>query len=78
MTLPIVLTEIKVTVEGKEKVLEDREYTGAELRNLGTIPPTANLVREEADGSEKGIRDDEKIRPKPGDNFFHSPKHRRG
>lgn len=45
---------IKVTIEGKEELLEDREYTGAELRKKGSIPLTSNLVREEKDGSEKG------------------------
>jgi len=69
---------INVKIEGNDVPLEDRDYTGAELKKLGSIDRSANLVREESDGSEKIIRDDEKIRPKPGDNFYHSPKHRRG
>jgi hypothetical protein len=69
---------IMVRIEGKEVSLEDREYSGAELKMLGSIPPTANLVQEESDGCERGIRDEEKVRPKPGQNFYHSPKHRRG
>lgn len=69
---------IKVRIEGQEFDLEDREYSGLELKKMASIPQTANLVREETDGSETGVRDEEKVHPKPGQNFYHSPKHRRG
>jgi hypothetical protein len=69
---------VRVKIEGKDFDLEDREYKGIELKKLASVPVTANLVREESDGSETGVRDEENIRPKPGQNFYHSPKHRRG
>jgi hypothetical protein len=69
---------ITVRIEGKDYSVEDREYTGAELKKIGAIPPSANLVQEETDGSEKGIRDEERVRPRHGQNFYHSPKHKRG
>ena len=69
---------MEVQIEGKAVEVEDREYSGEELKTLGGVAKGANLVREEADGSETRIRDDEKVRPKVGQNFYHSPKHKRG
>lgn len=69
---------MEIQIEGKAVEVDDKDYSGAELKNLGGIAKGANLVREEADGSETRIRDDEKVRPKAGQNFYHSPKHKRG
>jgi hypothetical protein len=57
---------ITVRIEGKEYQVEDREYSGAELKKIGGIMPSTDLVLEEADGSERSIRDEERIRPKHG------------
>lgn len=69
---------IQVTIEGAPKSIEDRDYTGQELRDLGGLGPRDKLVREEADGTETAIPTTGKIRPKANDNFFASVRHRRG
>lgn len=71
-------TLIEVHIEGTTYELQDREYTGSELRQLADIPNRDKLVREETDGSETAIPPGRKIRPKPGDNFFVSVRFRRG
>lgn len=69
---------VSVTIEGNPYTLEDREYTGAELRRLAGLAAKNKLVREEADGSETAIPPTKKIRPVDGDNFFVSVRFRRG
>lgn len=69
---------VNVTIEGKPYALEEREYTGAELRRLANLAPKDKLVREEPDGSETAIPPTKKIRPKEGDNYFVSVRFRRG
>jgi hypothetical protein len=69
---------VNVTIEGKPLALEEREYTGAELRRLGGVAPKDKLVREEEDGSETAIPPSKKIRPREGDNYFVSVRFRRG
>jgi hypothetical protein len=69
---------IEVTIEGHPFALEDREYTGAELRLITGLPEKAKLVREEEDGSETAVPPGQHIRPKPGDNFFVAVRFRRG
>ena len=69
---------VTVTIEGQAYTLEDREYTGAELRRLAGLANKDKLVREEADGSETAIPPGKKVRPKEGDNFFVSVRFRRG
>lgn len=71
-------TTVDVTIEGNPYSLEDREYTGAELRRLASLAPKDKLVREETDGSETAIPPTKKIRPVDGDNFFVSVRFRRG
>jgi hypothetical protein len=71
-------TLIEVTIEGTSYRLEDREYTGAELRHLAGIANRDKLVREEEDGSETAIPPGRKIRPHPGANFYVSVRFRRG
>lgn len=71
-------TTVQVTIEGKEYFLEDRDYSGAELRQLAGIPEKDKLVREEPDGSETAIPPTKEVRPHEGDNFFVSVRFRRG
>jgi hypothetical protein len=71
-------TTIQVTIEGREFELEDREYSGHELRQLAGLSPRDKLVREEADGSETAIPPGRRIHPRPNDNFFVSVRFRRG
>jgi len=71
-------TMIEVTIEGRPFALEDREYTGAELRLLAGLPEKVKLVREEADGSETAVLPGRHIQPKPGDSFFVAVRFRRG
>jgi hypothetical protein len=73
-----VQVKVSVTIEGKEVLVEPREYTGADLRKLGGIGPNDKLVREEADGSETAIPPAAKVTPVAGQNFFVSHRHRRG
>ena len=72
------MAEIQVIVEGSPKVLDDRDYSGQELRDIGGLDARDKLVREEADGTETAIPATGKIRPRPNDNFFASVRHRRG
>jgi hypothetical protein len=69
---------VQVTIEGRPFSLQDREYSGAELRSLAGIPEKDKLVREEADGSETAVPPSREIRPHEGDNFFVSVRFRRG
>jgi hypothetical protein len=69
---------VTVTIEGTEFHLEDRPYTGAELRRLGGLHNKDKLVREEADGSETAIPPGRKVTPQAGDNFYASVRFRRG
>lgn len=71
-------TMIEIMIEGRSFSLEDREYTGTELRLLAGLPEKVKLVREEEDGSETAVPPGQYIRPKPGDNFFVSVRFRRG
>ena len=71
-------TLVNVTIEGQPYTLEDREYSGAELRNLAGLTNRDKLVREEEDGSETAIPPGRKIHPNPDDNFFVSVRFRRG
>lgn len=73
-----VTTLIQITIEGHSYTLDDREYTGAELRVLAGLANRDKLVREEGDGSETAIPPGRKLRPKQGDNFFVSVRFRRG
>lgn len=71
-------TLVKVTIEGREYALDDREYSGRELRELAGLAPRDKLVREEEDGSETAIPPGKHIRLRPGDNLFVSVRFRRG
>jgi hypothetical protein len=71
-------TMIEVRIEGRPFALEDREYTGAELRLVAGLLEKVKLVREEEDGTETAIPPGQHIRPKPGDNFFVAVRFRRG
>jgi hypothetical protein len=71
-------TIVHVTIEGAPYDLENREYTGHELRDLASVPNTDKLVREEPDGSETAIPPGRKVQPHEGDNFFVSVRFRRG
>lgn len=71
-------TLVKVTFEGREVALEDRAYTGAELRALGGLGPRDKLVLEEADGSETAIPAGKRVRLHAGANLFVSVRFRRG
>ena len=71
-------TLVRVTIEGVEYTIEDREYSGAELREIAGLQKRDKLVREEPDGSETPIPPGHKVRPKEGDNFYVSVRFRRG
>lgn len=72
------IATVQVTIEGQSFALEDRDYSGAELREVAGLPKKDKLVREEADGSETPIPPGKKVRPHAGDNFFVSVRWRRG
>jgi hypothetical protein len=71
-------TLVKVTIEGRDYALEDREYSGRELRDLAGLARSDKLVREEPDGSETAIPNGKQIRLHQGDNLFVSVRFRRG
>jgi hypothetical protein len=71
-------TAVKVTIEGSEYSLEDREYKGSELRDLAGLSNRDKLVREEPDGTETAIPPGGKVRPVEGNNFYVSVRFRRG
>jgi hypothetical protein len=72
------IATVNVTIEGSEYTLEDREYSGAELREIAGLHNKDKLVREEADGSETAIPPGRKVVPQEGDNFYVSVRFRRG
>jgi hypothetical protein len=69
---------IQITVEGKPARVDDREYSGTELRTLGGLANHDKLVREEADGSETPIPPTKHVQVHHGENYFKSVRHRRG
>lgn len=71
-------TTVTVTIEGASYSLENREYTGAELRRVAGLPNKDKLVLEEPDGSETAIPPGRKIVPQEGENLFVSVRFRRG
>lgn len=73
-----ITTTIEVMIEGRALTLDDRDYSGKELRGLAEIAPRDKLVREEPDGTETAIPPGRKIRPRDDDNFFVSVRFRRG
>lgn len=73
-----IATTFQATIEGRAFMLENREYKGAELRELAGLSNKDKLVREEADGTETAITPGMKLVPRDGDNFFVSVRFRRG
>ncbi len=71
-------TVIQVMIEGTSYELEDREYSGKELRELAGLRSRDKLVREEQDGSETALPPGRRLRPQPGDNLYVSVRYRRG
>lgn len=71
-------TTVQVQIEGADYQLEDRDYSGKELRELAELRPRDKLVREEKDGTETPIPPGRKIQPQEGDNFYVSVRFRRG
>jgi hypothetical protein len=69
---------VEITVEGNRVTVEERPYTGAELRKLGGLAVQDKLVLEEADGSETAIPATLSVQVRPGENYFRSVRHRRG
>jgi len=69
---------IQVTIEGQSVSVEEREYSGAELRKLAGLGEQDKLVREEADGSETPVPATKQVHVRPGENYFKSVRHRRG
>ena len=72
------VTLIQVTIEGRSFSLEDREYSGHELRHMAGLAERDKLVREEEDGSETAIPPGRKVHPRTGDNFYVAVRFRRG
>lgn len=71
-------TRVAVTIEGRRFDLEERPWTGEQLRGVAGIGPRDRLVREEADGTETPIPHAGTVEPRHGDNFFVSVRFRRG
>ena len=69
---------VAITIEGQPVTVEDREYTGAELRGLAGLAEADKLVRENDDGTETAVPAAKAVRPHPGENYFRSVRHRRG
>lgn len=73
-----IVATVAVTIEGQPFTLENREYTGMELRALAGLHNKDKLVLEEPDGSETAIPPGRRVLPKEGDNLFVSVRFRRG
>ena len=71
-------TTIFVTIEGQPYELEDRPYTGAELRSLAGLADKDKLVLEGADGTETPVPPGRTVHPESGDSYFVSVRFRRG
>ncbi len=70
--------KVSVTIEGSGYRLEDREYSGGELRALAGLPERDKLVLEEADGTETAVPPTKAVRLAAGSNLYVSHRHRRG
>ncbi len=71
-------SSVEITIEGRTVPVEDREYSGAELRQLGGLAGEDKLVLEGSDGSETAIPSTLRRRVVAGENYFKSVRHRRG
>ena len=71
-------TGISITVEGRPVTVEDRDYSGVELRGFGDLSEADKLVRENEDGTETPVPAGKKVRPQSGENYYRSVRHRRG
>lgn len=71
-------TTISVMIEGQSYQLEDRSYTGSELRALAGLADKDKLVREGADGTETPVPPGRHVHPEAGDSYFVSVRFRRG
>jgi hypothetical protein len=69
---------VLITIEGTEFKLEERDYSGSELRKLAGLPEKDKLVLEEADGTETAVPPAMKVKLVAGSNLFVSHRHRRG
>lgn len=65
--------EIKITINGTVIVLNDGEYTGAELKQRGDVPAGEALFLKHGEGHEERIEDDMVVKIHPNMVFESSP-----
>jgi hypothetical protein len=65
--------EIKITINGTVIVLEDGEYTGAQLKQRGHVPAGETLFLKHGEGHEDRIDDNTIVKIHPNMVFESSP-----
>lgn len=65
--------EIKITINGTDVLLEDGDYTGAQLKELGHVPAGEALFLKHGEGHEDRIADDTIVKVHPNMVFESSP-----
>lgn len=65
--------EIKITINGIKFSIEDGEYTGAQLKAIGGVPPGETLFLKHGQGNEVRIEDAEVVKVHPNMEFESSP-----
>jgi hypothetical protein len=66
-------------IDGVEYTVQEESLTGAEIKQLGSIPMDIPLVHELEDGTELPIGDSEVVTfERPGRRFMRSPRFKRG
>ena len=65
--------EIKITINGTVIVLDDGEYSGAELKERGNVPAGEALFLKHGEGREERIDDDTIVKIHPNMVFESSP-----
>ncbi len=65
--------KIKITINGEDFELDDGEYTGAQLKAKGNVPPEEGLFLKHGNGREQRIDDDEVVKIHPNMVFESAP-----
>ena len=65
--------KIKITINGHDFELDDGEYTGAQLKAEGNVPPEEALFLKHGNGREERIADDKVVKIHPNMVFESAP-----
>ena len=65
--------KIQITINGTTLLIDDGEYTGAQLRQLGNVPAGETLYLKHGNGKEDPIADDEVVKVRPNMVFESAP-----